>query len=86
MGFWYNGDVKVSSKNKVLKQTVCRPTRRNIERQDFVDNKVFELVNELLPRRKQIEWDIEVIATVREAIFSSVDGKIRELSERKFYP
>ena len=86
MGFWYNGDVKVSSKNKVLKQTVCRPTQRNIERQDFVDNKVFELVNELLPRRKQIEWDIEVIATVREAIFSIVSDKVHGLNERKFYP
>lgn len=72
--------------NQIPHQTVCNPTPKNVARQDFVDGKIFELINELLPRRKQIDWDIEVIADVRDAIFSAVDGKVRGLNERKFYP
>ena len=71
---------------RVPKQTVCASTPRNIARQDFVDNKVFELINELLPRHKKINWDIEVIAQVRDEIYSSVSAKVGGLSERKFYP
>ncbi len=68
------------------KQTICAPTPRNIARQDFVDNKIFELVNELLPQHKKIDWDIEVIADVRDAVFSAVSEKVGGLGERKFYP
>jgi len=71
---------------RVPKQTVCAPTPRNSARQDFVDNKVFELINELLPRHKQIYWDIEVIGRVRDEIFSAVSDKGGELNERMFYP
>lgn len=78
--------MKGLAEKRVPKQTVCTPTPRNIARQDFVDNKVFELVNEFLPRRKQIDWDIEVIATVRDALFSAVSEKIGGLNERRFYP
>ncbi|PIQ68077.1 MAG: hypothetical protein COV91_06035 [Candidatus Taylorbacteria bacterium CG11_big_fil_rev_8_21_14_0_20_46_11] len=72
--------------NQIPPQTVCNPTPRNIERQDFVDGRIFELINEILPQRKKIDWDIEVIATVREAIFFVVDGKVHGLNEHKFYP
>ena len=78
--------MKAKRKNQVPKQTVCAPTARNIARQDFVDGKIFELVNELLPQHKQIDWDIEVIAEVREAIFSAVSDKVNGLDEFRFYP
>ncbi len=78
--------MKIKLKNQVSKQTVCAPTARNIARQDFVDNKVFELVNELLPQRKKIDWDIEVIADVRDAIFSAISEKVGGLGKRTFYP
>ena len=29
-----------------------------IKRQDFVDNKIYELVNQLVPSEKKIEWNI----------------------------
>ncbi len=72
--------------NRLPKQIVCKPTKQNIARQDFVDNKVFELINELLPERKKIDWNIEVIANVRDAIFSAVSDKVGGLDEFKFYP
>ena len=43
-------------------------TKKQIERQDFVDNSIFELINDLLPSDKKIDWDIELIANVRETI------------------
>lgn len=60
-------------------------TKQEIERQDFVDNKVFELVNELLPESKQIDWDIEVIAGIRDAVRVQVVDEKKILSEQKFY-
>lgn len=74
------------AKKTVQQQSVCADTPKNIARQDFVDNKIFELINELLPRRKKIDWDIEVIANVRTEIFFSVCDKVGGLDERKFYP
>ena len=43
-------------------------TKKQIERQDFVDNQIFELIQKLLPSSKQIDWDIEAIGAVRDAI------------------
>ena len=34
-------------------------TDEQIERQDFVDNAIYHLVNELIPSDKEMDWDIE---------------------------
>lgn len=61
-------------------------TRKQIKRQDFVDNEVFELIQKLLPQSKQMEWDIEVIGTVRDVIREQVVDEQKLTSEMKFYP
>ena len=61
-------------------------TKQQIKRQDFVDNKIFELIQKLLPVNKQIEWDIEVIGTIRDAIRKQIVNKQKLMSEVKFYP
>jgi len=43
-------------------------TKKEIERQDFVDNKIFELINELIPNEQKLDWDIEMIGEVRDII------------------
>jgi len=43
-------------------------TKKQLERQDFVDNKIFELIQELTPESRKLEWDIEVISSIREEI------------------
>ena len=78
--------MKTKLKNQVSEQTTCAPTPRSIARQDFVDNKIFELINELLPQCKKIDWDIEVIGNIRDSIFSTVSEKVVGLDERTFYP
>lgn len=67
------------------KATNTELTKRQIARQDFVDEQVFNLINDLLPTSKQIEWDIEVIGNVREAVRQEIIGK-HIMSEKRFYP
>ena len=61
-------------------------TKQQIERQDFVDNQIFELVQRLLPPSKKIKWNIEVIGDIRDAIQEQVVDKKKIMSEKRFYP
>ncbi len=60
-------------------------TRQQIKRQDFVDDQVFELIQKLLPPSKKMEWDIETIGAVRDAIQEQIVDKEKLMSEVKFY-
>lgn len=60
-------------------------TKQQIERQDFVDNQIFELIKKLVPYSRKIDWDIETIGAIRHAIgIQIVDKKF--MSEKDFYP
>ena len=61
-------------------------TEGQIERQDFVDNMIFELIQKLLPPSKKMEWNIEVIGTVRDAVREQIVNKRKLMSETQFYP
>jgi len=61
-------------------------TNQQIVRQDFVDNKIFELINELLPPSKKVEWDIAIISTVRESIRQEIVDELKIMNESEFYP
>ena len=63
-----------------------RLTKKQIERQDFVDNQIFELMQKLLPVSKMIDWDIEAIGEIRAAIQAQVIGKKGVINEAQFYP
>lgn len=58
---------------------------RQIERQDFVDNTIYELVNELIPSDKEMEWDIETIGEVRDSI-KKILVERQICTEPEFYP
>ena len=60
-------------------------TKQQIERQDFVDNAIFELINELIPSEKEMEWDIEAIGEIRDALQSQLVAK-GICTEQEFYP
>lgn len=60
-------------------------TKQQIERQDFVDNAIYELLNDVCPTDKHLDWDIELIGNVRDAIQTQLVK--RDLcSEQEFYP
>lgn len=58
---------------------------RQIERQDFVDNTIYGLVNELIPSDKEMEWDIETIGEVRDSI-KKILVERQICTEQEFYP
>lgn len=60
-------------------------TEKQIKRQDFVDNKVFELIQRLAPSAK-IKWDIEMIGNVRDSIQTQIVDKGKLMSKARFYP
>ena len=60
-------------------------TDQQISRQDFVDNAIHDLINELIPSDKEMEWDIEVIGEVRDVIQAMLIGR-GICTEQEFYP
>ena len=58
---------------------------KQIEQQDFVDNSIFELIKELNPCEKLIDWDIEMIGSIRDTIQFWIIEKTN-CSEQEFYP
>lgn len=60
-------------------------TEQQIKRQDFVDNAIFELINELFPSDKEMEWNIEAIGEIRDAIQSQFVTR-GFCTEQEFYP
>lgn len=59
-------------------------TERQIKRQDFVDNEIFELIQRLVPSAK-IEWDIEMIGNVRNLIQMYLINRKKLMNEARFY-
>ena len=57
-----------------------------IKRQDFVDNKIYELVNQLVPSEKKIGWNIEMIGDIRDTIQHWLVDRYRIVNELEFYP
>ena len=61
-------------------------TDKQIERQDYVDNQIFQLLNDLNPLGKELKWDIEIIGDVREQIRVWLVDTLDITDEMKFYP
>ncbi len=59
---------------------------KQIKRQDFVDNQIYDLVKRLNPSRSEIEWDIEMIGDIRDTIQHWLIDKYKIVDELEFYP
>lgn len=57
-----------------------------IERQDFVDNRIQDLVNDINPSNISVEWDIDFIAQIRELIRKKLVNELGVCNEQLFYP
>jgi len=66
----------------------CDPVteRAMIERQDFVDNAIFDMLEELNPSRHELEWDIKPISEIREVIIRYFAEELKICTEDEFYP
>lgn len=61
-------------------------TSEQIKRQDFVDNAIFDLIKTVNPTEKDINWDIEMIGDVRDAIEDWLVERLKITNEPNFYP
>ncbi len=61
-------------------------TNNQIRRQDIVDNAIYQLIQNINPTDKNIQWDIEFIGDVREIIRKWFVNKMKITNEQKFYP
>jgi hypothetical protein len=61
-------------------------TKKQIERQDFVDNSIFELLNNLNTTIQKLEWNIEIISEVREVVRLYFEKTFDGFSEQDYYP
>jgi hypothetical protein len=61
-------------------------TDKQIDRQDFVDNAIFQLVQRVNSTDKTIEWDIEMIGEVRDVIRQWIVERMKITDEQTFYP
>jgi DNA polymerase sigma len=57
-----------------------------IKRQDFVDNQIYDLVKQLIPSTREIEWNIEMIGDIRDTIQHWLVDKYKIVDEFEFYP
>ncbi len=57
-----------------------------MRRQDFVDNQIYDLVKRLNPSTRVIDWDIEMIADIRDTIQLWLVDKYKVVEELEFYP
>ena len=60
-------------------------TKKQIERQDFVDNEIYNLIRKLNPTNIEIDWDIEYISNIRDELINVYADKIENFDESEFY-
>lgn len=60
-------------------------TDEQIERQDYVDNAIFSLICDVNPSDTELEWDIELIGNVRDAIQNELVSR-KVCTAQEFYP
>ena len=60
--------------------------KRKLEQCDNVDSAIFDLITELNPSTKTIEWDIKPISEIREILVSLYVQELKLCTEDDFYP
>jgi DNA polymerase sigma len=61
-------------------------TSEQIERQDSVDNAIYQLIREINPADKEIAWDIEMIGEIRDVVREWMVERLKITDEQNFYP
>ncbi len=72
--------------NKGERTAMQELTDEQTKRQDFVDNAIYHLIQEVNPAGKRIAWDIDMIGDVRDVIRKWLVERMNITSEQTFYP
>lgn len=76
----------VGQKGLIEANVMKELTDKQIDRQDFVDNAIFHLVQAVNPTDRSIEWDIEMISEIRNVIREWIIKRMKITDEQTFYP
>ena len=60
--------------------------KRKIERQDLVDNAIFQLMKDLNPSTQEIKWEIHWINEIRLVMSDLYVNVMKLCTEEEFYP
>ena len=60
--------------------------RAKIERWDSVDNTIHDMIVELNPSKKELQWNIKPISEIREIIIDYFVNELHLCTEEEFYP
>lgn len=60
-------------------------SRKQLERQDVVDNAIFQLIQEVNPSDADIDWNIELIGEIRDKVQNIFVENLALCSEQNFY-
>lgn len=61
-------------------------TRAQLRRQDEVDNAILELARSLAPEGAAVEWDAEMIYSIRDKLEYWLCERLGVMSDMEFYP
>ena len=61
-------------------------TKKQIDRQDYIDNAIYHLVRDLNPSSRYIDWNIEMIGDIRDMIEVWLVRELELCSDMEFYP
>jgi hypothetical protein len=56
------------------------------ERQDIVDGAIYNLISEMCPKNAEVEWNIERIGKIRDALQEVLVDDMKVMNEQEFYP
>jgi hypothetical protein len=59
---------------------------KQIERQNYVDDVIFQLIQDIDPTSTELSWDIEMIGEIREEIGYWLVERLKICDEMTFYP
>ena len=60
--------------------------REKLERWDFVDNTIYDMIVELNPSKQELKWNIKPISEVRELLINYFVEELKICTEDDFYP
>jgi len=60
--------------------------REQIERWDFIDGTIYDMIVELNPSAKEIKWDIKPISEIRDVLINYFVEELKLCTEDDFYP
>jgi hypothetical protein len=60
-------------------------SKKQIKRQDFVDNAIHEFIQTINQSDKEIDWDMEMTGEVRDVLREWFVIKLKITEEQKFY-